>query len=188
MKRCPVCQRTYTEDSLNYCLEDGSALLSESSASSDLAATLIIPEPLVTVPGKGETARPVLPRQQPFITPTPSWPPVSPLAAIPVNAARQGRGAGITSLVLAIIAFVLLGFCIIGGAAGVNVDLIGGLFLFSVLLALVGAVLGIVATSKSSKEASAQNTKAMSIVALVLNVLYLLITIIFLTLGAISSS
>lgn len=44
MKRCPTCQRTYTDDSLRFCLQDGTALLSESSASFDASATLVLPE------------------------------------------------------------------------------------------------------------------------------------------------
>jgi hypothetical protein len=50
MKRCPTCQRTYTDDSLRFCLQDGTALLSESSASFDASATLVLSE--------GEGARP----------------------------------------------------------------------------------------------------------------------------------
>src|SRR4051812_20896896 len=30
MKRCPTCQRIYTDDTLRFCLEDGAALLTES--------------------------------------------------------------------------------------------------------------------------------------------------------------
>jgi hypothetical protein len=51
MKRCPACQRTYTDESLTFCLEDGSPLLSEasSSASSDEPpATMIFNEPPAT--------------------------------------------------------------------------------------------------------------------------------------------
>jgi hypothetical protein len=33
MKRCPTCQRTYTDASLNFCLEDGTPLLSEAAPS-----------------------------------------------------------------------------------------------------------------------------------------------------------
>jgi hypothetical protein len=32
MKRCPTCQRTYTDDTLSYCLEDGTRLAPESDA------------------------------------------------------------------------------------------------------------------------------------------------------------
>src|SRR4051812_44280967 len=35
MKRCPTCQRIYADDTLRFCLEDGTALFSEASASTD---------------------------------------------------------------------------------------------------------------------------------------------------------
>jgi hypothetical protein len=35
MKRCPTCQRTYTDDTLRFCLEDGTALVGGSVSSSD---------------------------------------------------------------------------------------------------------------------------------------------------------
>src|ERR1041384_7146912 len=45
MKRCPTCQRTYTDDSLSFCLQDGSLLLSDASAPRgyDSDATLVNP-------------------------------------------------------------------------------------------------------------------------------------------------
>jgi len=42
MKRCPECRRDYYDDSLLYCLDDGSALL-EGPASQDGPATAILP-------------------------------------------------------------------------------------------------------------------------------------------------
>jgi hypothetical protein len=188
MKRCPACQRTYTDDTLSYCLEDGSALVADRSGSSDLAATLIIPEPRMTAPAKPDTNRRGPTPPQPYTAPPPAWPHVGVAPMPPATLARQGKGIAIASLICAIAAFVLLGFCIIAGQTGVEASLIGGIFLFSVLLALVGAVMGIVATSKSSKDVSAQNSKVMAIVALVLNGFYLLITVVFLILGAIYSS
>ncbi len=57
MKRCPTCQRTYTDESLTFCLEDGSPLLSEASASSDEPpATMILSEPPAT--GSNRSAAP----------------------------------------------------------------------------------------------------------------------------------
>jgi hypothetical protein len=173
---------------LSYCLEDGSALVTDRSGSADLAATIIIPEPRMTAPVKPDTFRPSQTPPQPFTAPSPAWPPVG-MSQMPLQApARQGRGIAIASLICAIAAYVLLGFCIVAGPNGVEASLIGGIFLFSAFFALVGAVLGIVATSKSSKDTGAQNAKAMSIVALVLNGFYLLITIVFLILGAVNSS
>ncbi|HEX8921159.1 MAG TPA: hypothetical protein VF766_06755 [Pyrinomonadaceae bacterium] len=188
MKRCPACQRTYTDDTLSYCLEDGSALYNSDSGSADLAATLIIPEPRMTAPVKQETYRPTPEPPRPFTAQPPTWP--SPVGALTPQAllARPGRGAAVTSLVLALSAFALLGFCIVAGASKVEETLIGGIFLFSVLLALVGAVVGIIAISRSSKDAGAQNPKPLAIVSLALNGLYLLITIIFLIIGAVAGS
>jgi TolB-like protein len=44
MKRCPECRRDYYDDTLLYCLDDGSALL-EGPASADEPATMILSEP-----------------------------------------------------------------------------------------------------------------------------------------------
>lgn len=41
MKRCPTCQRTYADDTLRFCLEDGTALATLSQSSAD--QTLLMP-------------------------------------------------------------------------------------------------------------------------------------------------
>jgi hypothetical protein len=192
MKSCPTCRRTYADDTLAFCLEDGSTLSSESANVSDLPATLIIPDPRTTNLARPETFRPnPTPAQhQPraYNAPQHAWPPMQVPQTLPVTTARQGRGLAITSLVCAIAAFLLLGFCIISGATGVDESLIGGIFIFSAVVGLLGAVLGLVAVVKTGKDTSRQNSKAMAVVALILNGVYLLIVIIFLVLGAIASS
>lgn len=40
MKRCPSCNRTYTDTSLNFCLEDGTPLISDVGLASDPHATI----------------------------------------------------------------------------------------------------------------------------------------------------
>src|SRR5687768_3853707 len=52
MKRCPECRRDYFDDSLLYCLDDGTALL-EGPAASEEPATAILPES--TTPGEATT-------------------------------------------------------------------------------------------------------------------------------------
>jgi hypothetical protein len=193
MKHCPACQRTYADDTLSYCLEDGSQLLSDRTVANDLAATVIMPDPRLTVPEKQETFRTAPRPPQPYTAPPPqqqqqAWPPVVAQQHSAVVTTKPGRAASVTSLILAITAFVLLGFCIIAGAAKVEASLIGGIFLFSVVLALAGAITGIVALSRSSRDTSERNARAMSMVALVLNGLYLLITVVFLVLGAVAGS
>lgn len=50
MKRCPFCNRTYTDTSLNFCLEDGSPLTSEAAPGPDPNATIRYSEPRDTTP------------------------------------------------------------------------------------------------------------------------------------------
>lgn len=45
MKRCPTCQRIYTDETLNFCLEDGATLRSATGAASDETLTLDANEP-----------------------------------------------------------------------------------------------------------------------------------------------
>src|ERR1051325_5160000 len=45
MKRCPACTRTYTDLSLNYCLEDGTPLTSDAPPASDSNTTIRYPPP-----------------------------------------------------------------------------------------------------------------------------------------------
>ena len=54
MKRCPTCQRTYTDDSLTFCLEDGALLLREESSSAlSESPTVIFSEPPDTSSNRG---------------------------------------------------------------------------------------------------------------------------------------
>ncbi|MFL6468996.1 MAG: hypothetical protein ACJ72Z_13645 [Pyrinomonadaceae bacterium] len=48
MKRCPQCRRDYTDETLNFCLDDGAALL-DGPASADEMSTAILSEPSVAV-------------------------------------------------------------------------------------------------------------------------------------------
>src|SRR4030095_3281346 len=51
MKRCPQCNRTYTDDALSFCLDDGSPLVSASAPSSfDPSATVQYPQTRETTP------------------------------------------------------------------------------------------------------------------------------------------
>jgi hypothetical protein len=79
MKRCPSCNRTYTDLSLNFCLEDGTPLLIDAPAS-DLGATApYSPGRQTAEPPPTEIYRPETPpslaQPPPPITP-PQWTPV----------------------------------------------------------------------------------------------------------------
>jgi hypothetical protein len=68
MKRCPTCNRTYTDTSLNFCLEDGTPL----STDPDLNAT-------IRYPASRDTAEPppteIYHPPPPVVTPRPTTPP-----------------------------------------------------------------------------------------------------------------
>ena len=116
MKKCPSCQRAYEDDSLAFCLEDGTSLVNAGAAASDQPATLIMADPRLTIPQRQETATPKTPPQatlpQAYTAQPPVWSPTVPPAPAPhgygAASARQGRGVAITSLICAISAFVLL--------------------------------------------------------------------------------
>jgi hypothetical protein len=71
MKRCPSCNRTYTDLSLNFCLEDGTPLVSDGPPAHDPNAT-------IRYPGARDTSEPPpteIYRPAPAPTPRPTAPP-----------------------------------------------------------------------------------------------------------------
>ncbi len=81
MKRCPQCNRTYTDDALSFCLDDGSPLVSTSAPSSfDPSATVQYPQARETTPQPTIAYSPG--QQQPAPPPPtpPAWSPMPPPA------------------------------------------------------------------------------------------------------------
>src|SRR6185369_9174760 len=75
MKRCPTCNRTYTDPALNFCLEDGTPLAADNVTAPDLNATVRYPAARDT----GETPTTEIYRpQQPAVSPRPPTPPPAP--------------------------------------------------------------------------------------------------------------
>lgn len=78
MKRCPQCNRTYTDDALSFCLDDGSPLVSASAPSSyDPSATIQYPQSRDTSPQPTIAFGPGQP--PPSSTPPPQWSPMPPV-------------------------------------------------------------------------------------------------------------
>jgi hypothetical protein len=76
MKRCPTCNRTYTDLSLNFCLEDGTPLTTDAPGGVDPNATLRYPSPRDTAePPPTEIYRPAPSTATPRPTPAPPPPP-----------------------------------------------------------------------------------------------------------------
>lgn len=71
MKRCPTCNRTYADLSLNFCLDDGTPLTNDAAPTTDLNATIRYPPPRDTSePPPTEIYRPA-----PTAPPRPAAPP-----------------------------------------------------------------------------------------------------------------
>jgi len=84
MKRCPQCNRTYDDNALSFCLDDGSPLVSATAPSSfDPSATVQYPQgrdtaPPPTIAYPAQSAVP--PPQPPPPQPPPAWTPMPPAA------------------------------------------------------------------------------------------------------------
>lgn len=50
MKRCPTCSRTFEDETLSFCLDDGTPLIRDSVSRADSQETLVTPTPLVLPP------------------------------------------------------------------------------------------------------------------------------------------
>src|SRR6185295_2169221 len=74
MKRCPTCDRTYTDSSLNFCLEDGTPLTAD--------APPVDPNATIRYPAARDTSEPppteIYRPQPPVVSPRPTTPPPPP--------------------------------------------------------------------------------------------------------------
>lgn len=96
MKRCPTCNRTYTDLSLNFCLEDGSPLTTDAPGGLDPNATLRYPSPRDTAePPPTEIYQPAPSTATPRPTPAPPPPPPPPQqwSPTPTQAPRKKSNA-----------------------------------------------------------------------------------------------
>jgi hypothetical protein len=82
MKRCPQCNRTYTDDALSFCLDDGTPLVSASAPSSfDPSATVQYPQARETSPQPTIAYTPSPQQPTPPPPTPPAWSPTPPPAA-----------------------------------------------------------------------------------------------------------
>jgi hypothetical protein len=112
MKRCPQCNRTYTDDALSFCLDDGSPLLSTGGpAPSDPSATIQYPQPRDTSPQATIAFNPGSMSSAPPPTPPPAWSPMPPAQApkrsmlpwiLGIGAVLVFMGIGVVILVFAV--------------------------------------------------------------------------------------
>jgi hypothetical protein len=156
MKRCPTCNKTFDEEWLAFCTEDGSTLIEMSSAPSASE-----PPPTVRIPAAADTnpsGRPPFDLPGSYNPPqpvTPGWrpPPPPPMQV----GAGQKQGLAVASLVLGIFS-VTIGWCCSAG----------------LLTAPVAIVLGIVSLVQIKNDPVRNTGKPLSIIGTALGGVYLL--------------
>ncbi len=115
MKRCPQCNRSYADDALSFCLDDGSPLLSTSAPTpSDPSATIQYPQPRDTSPPQATIAfnpSQASPLPPPPQAPPPVWNPMPSAApqkrsvwpwVIGIGAVLVFMGIGVVILIFAV--------------------------------------------------------------------------------------
>jgi hypothetical protein len=114
MKQCPACKRTYTDDELSFCLEDGTQLQIAAfggdappsfDQSYDPNKTLAYSQPRETSPPL-TNVHPAAPQNQAPMTP-PSWSPTPPYS--PTPSIQPARKSGRAWIIGAIAAVIVLG-------------------------------------------------------------------------------
>jgi hypothetical protein len=117
MKQCPACQRTYTDDALSFCLEDGTQLRSVGTGSAappsldsnyDPNKTLAF-NPRDTSPPP-INMQPVAPVSRPPVSP-PTW--IPPPSYMPSPSVQPARKSGKTWIIIAIVGAIVLGIGIV---------------------------------------------------------------------------
>ena len=105
MKRCPSCNRTYTDTSLNFCLEDGTPLVADAPPV-DPNATIRYSSPRDTAaPPPTEIYRPEPRQPAPPPPPPPQWAPTPPTMRAPV----QKKSNAVWWILGGIAAFAIIG-------------------------------------------------------------------------------
>src|SRR5215510_4871158 len=153
MKRCTTCNRTFDDEWLAFCTEDGTTLVeSQAALPSEPPPTVWIPPALDTnpatqkpfdLPGSYNPPQPVMPAWQP-----PPPPPVR-------MQTGQKQGLAIASLILGIFSITFGWCCSIG-----------------LVTSVVGIVLGIVSLTQIKNDPANNTGKPLSIVGIVLSSAY----------------
>ena len=202
MKICPKCNRSYTDDSLKFCLEDGTPLLigSSSSSGSRAAATEVLPQTPTVTTRPNQT----VPQQNIHTQPQPSTPQYpSGVSAKPSNA---GLFFAIFSLIFTFGGILVFVFALIMAlpkdefyityvisnimsSIGIqlNETIIGLFVFFSMFIVPIGTLIGLIALYRAFRSYDGKGAKGFSILAIVVNLLFVIGFVVLMLLGALSN-
>jgi hypothetical protein len=164
MKRCPTCSRTYEDDSLSFCLTDGTPLTNEEPVSGSFEAP---PVPAPPVADWSAPPTPATPTSQPLWgsvglppqQPEPAWGGGYPqMQSPPVFGQKREQGLAIGSLVCGILSIACCG---------------------SVLTGIPAIILGIISMNKEKNDPIRYGGKGMAIAGIVLGSLSVLILFVY---------
>jgi hypothetical protein len=121
MKRCGRCNRTYEDDSLSFCLEDGTPLVRDTGGQFNAQATLVAPG-TDTSPQRPPQTNPLNPNQ-----PAPGWSqPTAPQFAVPPRQQQQSSSrlpwilGGAALLLFGIIGLGAVAALVLSSSSGSN--------------------------------------------------------------------
>ena len=176
MKICPSCKRTFNDDTLSFCLEDGSPLMNASSSSQ--AATEVMYQSPVTSARTNQTTP-----QQHIHTQPPTQTPSQQIYERPSNA---GRMLAIFSILftLSSILFFIIALIV------VTLDyqtLGGGIVILSMFVVPIGTIIGLIALWRAFRSRDGKGAKVSASVAITINILFVLAFVGLMLLGAINN-
>jgi hypothetical protein len=207
MKRCPSCQRTYTDDTLRFCLEDGATLLGVGSSPSDpLASTLLDSPPTA---GRDRSAPTEVlhsgPTSNNQASPTRSWgtpnvqPPSpnswdarrypdrqsAPLGSTPPaqQIERKRSWPGVITLIIGIVTWLLMLASFVGAGFKLQDEFIGLSFIIALFLSIFGVVFGIVAFAIALRNPDRYGGKAVALIGLFMNLMPTLFILLLIAVG-----
>lgn len=178
MKICSKCKRTYNDDTLLFCLNCGTPLMSDSSGQ----ATLVMPATETAKQSPTASVRPhqTVPQQH-LHTQTPT---TTPRYQPPSNA---GRVLSIFSILFTLggILFFMIGLI----AAGFEADntIVGVFVLISMFIVPIGTLIGLVALYRAFRSHDGKGAKKTAILAILINLFFVLGFVALMMLGFITN-
>ena len=167
MKRCPVCNKSYVDDTLSFCINDGTVLVRDSSSKLESQPTTILSEPPPTVVMRPPLPTDNMPRSTPSSPAPPqpySWAQDEPQVWRPppppsTRSQSQSQTLAVVSLVFGLVSISFGWVC--GGP----------------LFALIAVALGLVALMQIRKSPSQYGGKPAAMAGLIIGSFVLLINL-----------
>jgi hypothetical protein len=169
MKRCPTCNRTFEEEWLGFCTEDGTALVQSGPLRSEPPPTIRVSgvptdpsgQPTFNLPGSYNRMDRPSPAGAPL---APGWQPPPP----PMRTVAPQQGLAIAALILGIFT-VTFGWCYVGVVTGI-----------------IAIVLGIISLVQIKNNPERHSGKPLSIAAIVMGAVYYLVVLVIVIIAIIA--